>query len=51
MSEPKYKVLWETLVLARDMSLEHALLFVEAMFHKWYGQTDAQYTIAREEEA
>ena len=43
-----YSIYWREICLARGMSLEHAILFVEAMFTKWYNETDSEYTIKRE---
>ena len=49
MSCDTYSVFWREVCLARGMSLEHAMLFVEAMFTKWFNEPDAEYTIKREE--
>ena len=43
-----YSVYWREICLARGMSLEHAVCFVEAMFNKWCAETDAEYTIKKE---
>jgi len=49
MNYDYYRVRYRDVVLAERMSLECALVFVEALFMKFYGETDAQYTIEREQ--
>jgi hypothetical protein len=36
MEERKYKVAWEREVIARDMRLNDALLFIEALCNKYH---------------
>lgn len=36
MEERKYKVAWEKKIIARDMQLNDALLFIEALCNKYY---------------
>lgn len=43
-----YSVLWGGIVLAKGMSLDHAVLFVKALFSAFYNEPDLYYTIARE---
>jgi hypothetical protein len=35
MEERKYKVAWKTDIIARDMRLDDALLFIEALCNKY----------------
>ena len=36
MSEKKYKVAWKREIIARDMRLDDALLFIKALCNKYY---------------
>ena len=36
MEERKYKVAWQQEIIARDMRLDDALLFIEALCKKYY---------------
>lgn len=36
MSEKKYKVAWKREIIARDMRLDDALLFIKALCDKYY---------------
>lgn len=36
MSEKKYKVAWKREIIARDMRLDDALLFIKALCVKYY---------------
>lgn len=37
--ERKYKVAWKKEVIARDMRLDDALLFIEALCNKYYNNS------------
>ena len=44
-----YSVLYGELVLAQHMTLETAMLLVEAMFQKFWAEGNLSYTIKKEE--
>lgn len=50
MSECTYRVCYGGIILAKGMSLGNAMLFVEAMFQKFYNEPGLTYTIMRESE-
>ena len=39
MEERKYKVGWEKEIIARDMRLDDALLFIEALCNKYHNNS------------
>lgn len=46
-----YSVAWGEVILAKGMSLENAMLFVEALFQKFWNDPACFYTIVREPKA
>ena len=48
MEEDKYKVLCYDIVEASNMSLDVALMLVQAMMEKWYEVPEFSVTIRRE---
>lgn len=43
-----YSVLYKTIVLAEHMTIGNALLFVEALFNKYFNEPDVEYIIKKE---
>ena len=48
MGDYLYQVLEDGKVLAADMELENAMIFVKALFDKYWGETSLSITIQRE---
>lgn len=48
MGSDTYSVAHGSAILARGMSLEDALLFAQALFNKYWRESNLSYTIARE---
>ncbi len=44
-----YSVYYNDIVLAQHMTLENALLFIKALFHEHYNETDIAYSIKKEQ--
>ena len=49
MDEMYCTVMCDGMVVGRNMPLESAMLFVTAMFEKYYRETNMEVTIIREE--
>lgn len=49
MIQNYYSVLEGDIVLAEHMSLDHALLFIKALFEHYYNERDCSYIIHLEE--
>ena len=48
MGSDTYSVAHGSAILARGMSLDDALLFAQALFNKYWRESNLSYTIARE---
>ncbi len=49
MMEKYYSVMEGDTVLAEHMTIEHALLFIKALFEQYYNERDCSYIIHLEE--
>lgn len=43
-----YSVMIDSVVIAKGMSIGNALILVEALFIKWYEETDLKITVVKE---
>ena len=43
-----YSVMYSNIPLAQHMTLENALIFIEALFQKFFEEDDISYSIKRE---
>ena len=48
MNEYTYAVIVDDEVIAKGMTLSNAIIMVEALFNKWYSETDIVISIKRE---
>lgn len=48
MISENYNVLIDGIIVAEGMSLEHALIFIKALFAEYYNDTDLSVSIERE---
>lgn len=49
MNEYTYSVIVDAEIIAKGMSLNNALIMVEALFQKWHSESDINISIQRED--
>ena len=49
MPEYRYSILVDDEVIAKNLTLPNALIFAEALFNKWFSETNLSITIQRED--
>jgi hypothetical protein len=48
MIEDKYRVIMGGYIIAKDMSLEHATIFLKGIFEEYYAEPGLEVTIQRQ---